>query len=244
MKTKVAFFDIDGTIFRSSLLIELINELIEKNIFPKLAEEEIKIKRAAWLNQTGRYEDYLNKVVEMHLKYIKGCREEDIMKVVEDIIYFKKDRIYKFTRDLIKKLKKEGYFLVAISGSPAYLVKQFVDYMGFDLSFGQILEVKNGIFTGEIVNKNFLDKESIIRDFEKREGIELNLDIAIAVGDTENDIKMLQMVGNPIAFNPTRSLAELAKQKGWRIVVERKDAIYEIKDSELLPYEGMGEKKL
>ena len=34
MKQKVAFFDIDGTVFRSSLLIELVEKLIDEGVFP------------------------------------------------------------------------------------------------------------------------------------------------------------------------------------------------------------------
>lgn len=236
---KVAFFDIDGTIFRSSLLIEIINTLIERGVFPKKATEEIRAKKTAWLDRVGAYDDYLYKVVEIHLKYIKGCREEEIMKAVEDVIYFEKDRVYRFTRDFIKQLKGEGYLLIAISGSPIYLVKEFAAHMGFDRAFGQILEVKNGLFTGDIVNKNFRDKESIIKEFEKSEGVEIDFKNSVAVGDTDNDITMLKLVGNPIAFNPNRTFAEYAKNNGWRIVIERKDAIFEVKDFELLPYEGM-----
>lgn len=236
---KVAFFDIDGTIFRSSLLIEIINLLIDRGVFPKKAAEEIRAKKTAWLDRVGAYDDYLYKVVEIHLKYIRGCREEDIMKAVEDVIYFEKDRVYRFTRDFIKQLKSEGYLLIAISGSPIYLVKEFAAHMGFDRAFGQILEVKNGLFTGDIVNKNFRDKESIIKEFEKSEGVKIDFKNSIAVGDTDNDIAMLKLVGNPIAFNPNRTFAEYAKKNGWRIVVERKDAIFEVKDFEILPYEGM-----
>ncbi len=41
---------------------------------------------------------------------------------------------------------------------------------------------------------------------------------------------MLKMVGRPIAFNPQASFAKYAKGKGWEIVVERKDAIFTLKD--------------
>ncbi len=244
MKTKVAFFDIDGTIFRSSLLIELINELVSKGVFPKRAGEEIKAKKSAWLDRVGPYDEYLYKVVEIHLKYIKGCREEEIMKAVEDVIYFEKDRVYRFTRDLIKTLKEDGYLLVAISGSPIYLVKEFANHMGFDKAFGQILEIKNGVFTGEIANKNFRDKESIINNFQEAEGIEIDFENSVAVGDTDNDIAMLKMVGHPIAFNPNRTFALHARQNKWRIVVERKDAIYEVKDFSLLGHEAIDEKDI
>jgi phosphoserine phosphatase len=51
---------------------------------------------------------------------------------------------------------------------------------------------------------------------------------SIAVGDTETDIPLLGMVGKPIAFNPNFSLARVAKRRGWTIVVERKDVIYQL----------------
>jgi len=38
---KVAIFDIDGTIFRSSLLIELTDALIQEDIFPSKVEKYI-----------------------------------------------------------------------------------------------------------------------------------------------------------------------------------------------------------
>ena len=37
---KVAFFDVDGTVFRSSLLIELVNALIQEGVFSKEVEED------------------------------------------------------------------------------------------------------------------------------------------------------------------------------------------------------------
>jgi phosphoserine phosphatase len=39
---------------------------------------------------------------------------------------------------------------------------------------------------------------------------------------------MLEAVENPIAFNPNQTLYNHAKKRGWEIVVERKDVIYEL----------------
>lgn len=242
-KMRIAFFDIDGTIFRSSLLIELINGLVEQGIFPKKAGNEIIGKQIAWLDRTGRYDEYLYQVVLVHLKYIKGCRWEDVKRVVEIVIKEQGDRVYRYTRDLIKKLKSEGYFMVTISGSPVYMVQEFGKHMGFNSAFGQILEIKDGVFTGEIVNKDFRNKEGIINGFLANCGFEADMANSIAVGDTDNDIPMLKMVGHPIAFNPNRELAQYAKKEGWDIIVERKDSIYRIKDFELLGFEGMDEAK-
>ena len=67
-------------------------------------------------------------------------------------------------------------------------------------------------------------------------GVDADLEGSTAVGDTESDIPMLEVVGHPIAFNPNTKLAEHAQEKGWRIVVERKDVIYELNEFTILPH--------
>ena len=56
----------------------------------------------------------------------------------------------------------------------------------------------------------------------------LSYDESIAVGDSESDIPMLEAVSTPIAFNPTKALYEHARAAGWKIVVERKNVVYEL----------------
>jgi len=58
---------------------------------------------------------------------------------------------------------------------------------------------------------------------------------SIAVGDTETDIAMLQLVGKPVAFNPNGLLAKHAKKNSWEVVVERKDVIYQLQKFSFLP---------
>jgi phosphoserine phosphatase len=48
------------------------------------------------------------------------------------------------------------------------------------------------------------------------------------VGDTESDVSMLEIVEQPIAFNPNQNLKEIAEKKGWKIIVEKKDVIYDL----------------
>jgi phosphoserine phosphatase len=54
---------------------------------------------------------------------------------------------------------------------------------------------------------------------------------SIAVGDSESDIAMLAAVEQPIAFNPTRGLFAEATSRGWQIVVERKNVVYDLNQS-------------
>lgn len=237
-KKKIGFFDIDGTIFRSSLLIELLNGLVQSGVFPKEAEAEMEADYLAWLDRKGDYDSYLKKVIKIYDRNLADKKEEDIKKVVEKVLKYEKDKVYRFTRDLVHSMKKEGTMLVAISGSPDFIVKPFADYMGFDACYGGVFETKDGIFTGEVEDgSSFKDKKIVVERFLEDAGFVADLSGSTAVGDSGADIPMLEAVGNPIAFNPDIVLAEHAKKQGWQIVVERKNVVYEIGTCTISGYE-------
>lgn len=230
---KLAIFDIDGTIFRSSLVIELSHALVKAGIFPKTARKEIEKEYLAWLNRKGSYEAYINKVVKIYVKHITGKRYTLVKRAAENVIAEQKDRVYRYTRDLIKKLKLDGYFLVAISGSPSYIVQKYAKAIGFNLFFGTELEIKAGKFTGKI---NSLDSAYNKAKIVKNLAVKYRADLksSVAIGDTETDVPMLKLVGKPIAFNPNLGLAKIAQKSGWQVVVERKDVTYKIRGFEFL----------
>ncbi|MDE2311684.1 MAG: HAD family phosphatase [Patescibacteria group bacterium] len=230
---KLAIFDIDGTIFRSSLVIELSHELVRRGIFPLGARREIRKEYLAWLDRKGTYEAYIDKVVRIYIKHIRGRDYAAAKRAAAAVIAEQKDRTYRFTRNLIKKLKRQKYFLVAISGSPSYIVESYARAIGFNKFYGTELEVKRGVFTGRVLSlESAYHKDRIIKALV-RQYPSINLRQSLAVGDTEGDAAMLKIVGRPLAFNPNLQLAKLAKKRGWPVVVERKDVMYNITDINL-----------
>ena len=71
-----------------------------------------------------------------------------------------------------------------------------------------------------------LNKAAILKRAVEKEG--LTLAHSIGVGDTESDIPFLEMVAQPICFNPNMNLYRYAKRMKWKVVVERKDVVYEL----------------
>lgn len=225
---KVAIFDIDGTIFRSSLLIELVDTLIEKEVFSIDVKGGYDKEYRKWLDREGGYEDYINAVVEVFIKNIKGVHYGVFSDASKEIIERQQKRVYRYTRDLIVKLKNEGYFLLAISQSPKTVVEGFCKNLGFDKVYGRIYEIgPQDLFTGEVIEEHLImNKANIIHRAVKKEG--LTLEGSIGVGDTEGDIPLLELVDRPICFNPNNNLYKHAKRLGWEVVVERKDVIYSL----------------
>ena len=104
-KRKLAVFDIDGTIFRSSLLIELVEGLVKEGLFPLTAKAYYMTSHQKWQDRSDGYEPFIGDVVKTYLKFIKGVRRADVLKVAEQVVEEQKQHTYKYTRDLIKKLK-------------------------------------------------------------------------------------------------------------------------------------------
>lgn len=225
-KNKIAVFDIDGTIFRSSLLIQLNFALVDYGIFPPLAKAEIDKYRLRWIDRKDTYQKYIEKVVEVFNKRIRGCRREDVEKVGKLIVSEQKNRVYTYTRELIKNLRGK-YFLLAISGSPKEVVKEFNRYWKFDDYIAYEYDVdKEGYYTGKVLKNTSRNKADLFKKFLKKRNISLKG--SVGVGDTESDVGFLEMVSQPICFNPNHSLYHIARKKKWKIVIERKDVIYNI----------------
>jgi HAD superfamily hydrolase (TIGR01490 family) len=233
MKTKLAVFDIDGTIFRWTFIAELMQALTKKGIISKDVIKKTEKVYFDWKDRKGLWDDYIRRVVKVTNNALKGLSEEIVDEVIQEIVLYKKDNLYVFTRDLIKKLKIENYFLLAISASPEKIVSEFTKALDFDEYYGTSYEIINGKYTGKELNEIYSVKHEILNKFLK-DNPQITLKDSIGVGDSDSDIPFLEMVNNPIAFNPNLKLAQFAKSKKWRIVVERKNVVYDLKDFDLI----------
>jgi HAD superfamily hydrolase (TIGR01490 family) len=226
-KEKIAIFDIDGTIFRKNLAFELIDELAWLKIFSREVRTKLVRLYTDWLDHEGTYEEYRRALVELYVSNLKGCREMDIISASQKVVPFYKDRTYVFATDLINKLRRDGYHLIAVSGSPNEIVQEYNRHLKFEAVFGSVYETdKDGIYTGRPAFEPTKHKGHVVQQYVMENG--LTLEDSYGVGDTESDAKFLEIVTHPIAFNPNLNLKQIAEKRGWPIVVEKKDVIYEI----------------
>jgi len=227
---RFAVFDIDGTIFRWQLFSEVVFELIATGHIPKQAKKDIEAKLNEWRSRqhAHSFRDYELAIVEGFLPYVKNMPVAAIEAAAETIIARSGMHVYMYTRDLAKKLKEEGYTLIAISGSQNEIVQKFAQLWQFDVAIGQVHDVENDVYTGTIPGNTLLiaQKGEILKNIVKEHG--LSWKGSFAVGDSKSDIAMLELVENPIAFNPNDDLFKSAETNGWKIVVERKNMIYEL----------------
>jgi HAD superfamily hydrolase (TIGR01490 family) len=226
---KFAAFDIDGTLIRWQLYHAIADALAKLGHIDSSAFDSIQEARMNWKTRTHAeaFKAYERELVELYDKALSSLSTKQFTEAIEAAFSEYKDQVYTYTRDLIKKLKSQDYILFAISGSQAEIVKMIADYYGFDDFSGSIYVQKNGKFTGEVILP-FLHKDKVLKELIKKHGA--GKSGSIAVGDSAGDIKMLETVENPIAFNPEQKLFEYARGEGWKIVVERKNMVYELEN--------------
>ncbi|HEX8762438.1 MAG TPA: HAD family phosphatase [Candidatus Saccharimonadales bacterium] len=225
--TKIAVFDIDGTVHREGMSFIVAEDLLAGPDF----KEEAKILAAATHTYKSRgsteaYWTYNKTILDVFKKALRHTTPEQLDRVIATLLKYKSDYCYAYTMQLIKQLKAEGRILIAISGSIANIVEPFARSLGFDYIVASGLEIKDGKFTGERITETKQGKDKILRELVTKHG--LILEDSIGVGDTHRDIPMLSVTEHPIAFNPNAALYEEAEKHGWKIVLERKNMIYEL----------------
>lgn len=172
---KVAIFDVDGTIFRSSLTIELVEALVDVGLFPPEARRTYERQYAAWRNRKGNYDEYTKALIESFMKHIKGVHYGEFADVARGVVLHQQDHVYRYSRDLIHDLKKKKYFLLAISQSPKTILDSFCKKLGFDKVYGRIYEIgPEDRFTGALTDLHLIEnKANIVRRAVLKESLTL-----------------------------------------------------------------------
>ncbi|QEK12866.1 HAD-IB family hydrolase [Crassaminicella thermophila] len=232
--TIAAFFDIDGTLYRNSLMVEHFKKLVKYEVLdPSLWHSHAKKTYNDWDKRQGNYDDYLLEIANIYIKSLKGLNEKQMDFISSQVIQLKGDRVYRYTRERIHWHKSQNHRVIFISGSPSYLVEKMAKkYAIEDFKGTEYFTDESGNYTGEFMQMwDSENKQKAMLAFKEK--YHIDMENSYAYGDTNGDFSMFQMVGHPIAINPTKELLQHIKndekvKEKISIIVERKDVIYKL----------------
>jgi HAD superfamily hydrolase (TIGR01490 family) len=227
---KFAVFDIDGTVFRWQLYYEVVLRLAERGFFNDHEAALLKSQFDAWQSRTKTFHDFEVVAIDLLTSSLPLLPVADFKQVVAEVLNDSSHKVYSYTRGLAKELKKDGYFLLALSGSMQEIAEPFSKLYGFDDCIGWLYEQKGGRFTGKTIRKTVGNKAELLKQYVAEQ--QLSFKKSVGIGDSKGDIDMLEIVERPIAFNPSSELLDEARDKGWTVVIERKNLAYTLKRSD------------
>lgn len=222
-----AAFDIDGTLIRWQLYHAIADALVKLGFVEPGAYDALHAARMAWKRREAgaSFKSYELELIKTYEQVLMNLTTEQFESAAQAVFEEYKDQTYIYTRQLINELKEQGYLIFAISGSQAEIVKLMARHYGFDDFVGTVYERQGDRFTGKSTVGSH-DKRSALNALVTKH--RATFSGSLAVGDSRSDAAMLELVEQPIAFNPDRELYGLAAEKGWKIVLERKNMVYEL----------------
>ncbi|HTK39615.1 MAG TPA: HAD family phosphatase [Patescibacteria group bacterium] len=222
---KLAVFDIDGTLFRWQLYHELVFELKERDHFSEEEARALDEALISWQAKHISWRDYEMLVIHTIEDHIRDITPTDLEESARAVVDRSGHKIYGYTAKLLRELGEAGYFTLAISASQQEIVEQFAQKYGFDDCIGALYERVDNVYTGKKSRSVHGRKDELIHEYLATHP-EITLEGSYAVGDSAGDTAMLELAETPIAFNPSDDLLDIAMERGWRIVIERKNVAY------------------
>ena len=156
--------------------------------------------------------------VTQSAEFMKGQTEEDLKKQGE--IVFKKavaGSIYPEARALIAAHQAMGHQVAIVSSATKHQIAPAAKELDIKHIMCTELVMENGEFTGEVVHPTCFGqgKKTAAIDFCKK--YKGNMDISFFYTDSDDDLPLVDAVGNPRVVNPNKVLARLGRKHKWPI---------------------------
>jgi HAD superfamily hydrolase (TIGR01490 family) len=212
-----AFFDLDRTLIAGSSAFQFGRAAYKAGILSRR-----QLASDAWENLKFRLYGSTDAATEMLRERIgqmlEGVRVRDLQRLAPDILAGVLPRVYPQMLEIAYRHQDAGRPIFICTAASQEMAELMATVLIFDGAVGSVAEIVDGHYTGQPGGPfTYRDgKAQAIRELAAREGIDLA--DSWAYSDSESDLPMLRAVGHPVAVNPDRELARIARAEGWEIL--------------------------
>ncbi len=228
-----AFFDLDKTVIAKASMVAFSRPLHRAG----MVNRRLMLK-AAWgqlvYAQVGATPEKLERMRASVLRLTKGWDQVAITEIVRETLDAVIEPIvYDEAVARIRAHQEWGHKVFIVSAAPEEIVAPIAQLLGVDEAIATRAELDDdGRYSGRTERYVYAEeKERAITEVAERDG--LDLDHCWAYSDSATDVPMLAAVGHPVAVNPDRDLARVARERGW--LVERYTLTVPLRDRVGMP---------
>lgn len=213
----VAFFDVDGTLLKSTI--------VHCYIWMRSLQLPFFLKHLWLIGFLPKIVYYLildsisrTRFNEVFYRNYRGLEVAE-MKMLSTEVFeaYIRPKIFSEAVSQIQEHKEQGTAIVLVTGSLDFVVQPIADYLAVDAVLAPQLREQDGQFTGELTTAPLIGeaKAEAMRNYADQH--EVSLEESYAYGDSQSDLPMLECVGNPIVVNPGKSFRQKALKSGWEM---------------------------
>jgi HAD superfamily hydrolase (TIGR01490 family) len=212
-----AFFDLDKTVIAKASMVAFSRPLRRAGMLSRRL-----LLKAAWgqlaYQMWGASPEKLERLRESVLALTKGWDQSEITEIVShtigDVI---EPIVYEEALDRIRSHQRWGHRVFIVSASPEEVVAPIARMLEVDEAIATRAELdEHGRYSGRTERYVYADEKVVaMREVAARDGFDL--EHSWAYSDSATDIPMLAAVGHPVAVNPDRELARVARERGWMV---------------------------
>ena len=216
-KKRVAFFDVDGTLLKSTIVHYYI--YLRSALMPFLLKYFWLIgflpKTVYYLILDGISRTRFNQVFYRNYRGLEVAEMKALATKMFEV--YIRPKIFAEAVSQIQEHKEEGIDVVLVTGSLDFIVQPIADYLGVDAVLAPQLHEEDGRFTGELTTVPLIgeEKAKAVRSYANQH--EISLEESYAYGDSGSDLPLLECVGSPVAVNPGKKFRQKALESGWEI---------------------------
>ena len=216
-KKTVAFFDVDGTLLKSTI--------VHYYIWMRSAQAPFLLKKLWLVGFLPKIVYYLildsvnrTRFNQVFYRNYRGMNAAEVKTLSAEMFEtYLRPKIFSEVVSQIQEHKEQGTSIVLVTGSLDFIVQPIADYLVVDAVLAPQLHEQNGQFTGELTTVPLIAeaKAKAVRSYADQH--EISLEASYAYGDSQSDLPMLECVGNPVVVNPGKALREKAIESGWEM---------------------------
>jgi len=209
-----AFFDLDRTLIQGFSAKQFFQTRL---LSGRMSSKEIVAQFAGVLVYARGNGNFAG-LAAVGAKGVAGTKEEVFIQVGEEV-YFKHlaHTIYPESRALVAAHLAKGHTVAIVSAATPYQVNPIARDLAIEHVVCTRMEVKKGIFTGNILEPTCWGEGKAQAGRELAEKFNLDLSKSYFYTDSAEDMPLLEIVGNPRPLNPDTKLAAIAFENGWPV---------------------------